>query len=186
MSSSDIADTNDTIPQRYSGNSEDYVKLRRRLLWALPTGIYLLGSHSDSEVHVMTTSWVSQVATEPKIIMCSVESRSKTQQFILESQNFTVALIAKSKRDIIRKYVKVNQARENLNDAILIEGNRFTQTALGNPYPEDALGYLEARVLSVTELSSHKVILGEVTDCQVFGELTEILEMHDTRMNYGG
>lgn len=36
---------------------EDYDKLRRRVLWTLPYGLYVVGSRAGSQRNLMTLNW---------------------------------------------------------------------------------------------------------------------------------
>jgi hypothetical protein len=44
------------FPPRVEGEEaqEDYDKMRRRLLWALPYGLYVVGSRVEERRHLMT------------------------------------------------------------------------------------------------------------------------------------
>ena len=55
---------------------EEYDKLRRRVLWKMPSGLYVLGSHATGERrNGMTINWVTQVSFDPKLVGVSVERR---------------------------------------------------------------------------------------------------------------
>src|SRR6266480_3789091 len=54
-------------------DAEDYDKLRRRVLWKMPSGLYVIGSRHDDRLNLMTASWVSQVSFDPKLVAVSVE-----------------------------------------------------------------------------------------------------------------
>ena len=45
---------------------EELDRHRRRVLWALPTGLYLVGSRAGDEVNLMTANLVVQVCIEPE------------------------------------------------------------------------------------------------------------------------
>ncbi len=163
-----------------------YAILRRKLLWAFPTGLYLLGSHLNGQVHVMTTSWVMQVATTPKMIACSVEQNSKSLEFISGTGTFSISILPKSQRSTIRKYVKRDQRQEMVNGNLTIEGNSFLLAESGNPYLEAGVGFLEAQLVTRTDFESHAVLFGEISDCLALTDIKDVLDMHDTLMNYGG
>ena len=52
---------------------EEYDKLRRRVLWKMPYGLYVVGSRSGIERNLMTLNWATQVSFEPKLVGISVE-----------------------------------------------------------------------------------------------------------------
>ena len=61
---------------------EQYDQLRRRVLWKMPSGIYLLGSRSGERRNFMTCNWVSQLALEPKTIGVSVERSTVLHELV--------------------------------------------------------------------------------------------------------
>ena len=52
---------------------DEYDRLRRRVLWAMPTGLFVVGSRAGDRRNLMTCNWVMQVATSPKLVAVSVE-----------------------------------------------------------------------------------------------------------------
>ena len=50
-------------------NTEDeqveYDKLRRRVLWSLPYGLYVVGSRAGERMNAMTLNWASQLSFDP-------------------------------------------------------------------------------------------------------------------------
>ena len=85
---------------------ESFDRLRRRVLWALPTGLYVLGSGVGERSHLMTISWVTQVSMEPKLVGIGVELNSKSRALILEHEKFSLSLLERSEKALVRKFVK--------------------------------------------------------------------------------
>ena len=57
---------------------------RRRVLWALPTGLYLVGSRAEESVNLMTANLVVQVCVEPALVGVAIESASVTARLIVD------------------------------------------------------------------------------------------------------
>ena len=62
----------------------DYDRLRRRVLWKLPMGLYVLGSRAGEQRNLMTLNWAMQVASNPKLLAVSVERSAVTHRLIGE------------------------------------------------------------------------------------------------------
>lgn len=174
------------VPDHASDDAITYDKLRRRLLWGIANGLYLLGTHQYETPHVMAVSWVTQVATAPKLLAVSVEFAAKTAGCIDDSGNFLLALLPRERKEIVRKFVKPELEVVTTDGGLSIQGLAFGLSEFGNPFPLEALGYLEMRLVSRTALGSHVLYLGEVCDAVLVQGEAEILTMRDTRMNYGG
>jgi flavin reductase (DIM6/NTAB) family NADH-FMN oxidoreductase RutF len=44
---------------------DTYDRTRRRVLWMLPMGLYVLGSRSGERRNLMTINWVMQISVHP-------------------------------------------------------------------------------------------------------------------------
>ncbi len=167
------------------GEPDDaYDRLRRRVLWRLPTGLYLLGSRAGDERNLMTQSWVTQVAMEPKAVAVSVEVAAVTCRLIAAGGVFAVSLLSPDDRAVVRRFVKPaawDPAAETLN------GIAVTSAATGAPVLRSALAWLDCEVRERMVLGSHTLFVGEVVDCgERSAEELAVLRMEDTRMSYGG
>ena len=63
---------------------DEYDRVRRRVLWTLPSGLYVVGSRAGERRNGMTINWVSQVSFEPKLLAISVEKTAFTHELIVE------------------------------------------------------------------------------------------------------
>ena len=162
---------------------------RRRVLWALPTGLYLIGSRAGEEVNLMTANLVVQVCLEPKLVAVALERESVTARLVAESGAFTISVLHRADRDVVRRFVKPVKEVERAPDGrvITLAGHAVTEVGeYRTPVLTAAAAYLLCRVTKRDELGSHTLCIGEVVD--VFGEPSEVevLRMEDTRMHYGG
>jgi len=58
-------------PARVGDDDEakaDYDKLRRRVLWTFPSGLFLVGSRAGDRRNAMTANWCTQLSFEPKLL----------------------------------------------------------------------------------------------------------------------
>ena len=170
---------------------DEYDRLRRRVLWSLPSGVYLLGSRAGDRRNLMTTRWVSQVATHPKLVGVGVECEALTHQLILEGGVFAVSLVPRDDRNVIRRFVKpvgaVDISVDDSGSGTMREVP-VRVAATGAPVLAGALAWLDCELRHSLDLGSHTWFVGEVVDAG-FGEDSEnleVLRMEDTRMNYGG
>jgi flavin reductase (DIM6/NTAB) family NADH-FMN oxidoreductase RutF len=160
---------------------------RRRVLWALPTGLYLIGSRHGDDVNLMTANLVVQVCVEPKLVGVALERDSVTARLVTAEGGFSVSLLARADRDVVRRFVKpVSDIERDPAGAVLaLSGQPVTEVGPNRrPVLASAAGYLDCRLTGAEPLGSHTLCIGEVMD--VGGEPNEVLRMEDTRMHYGG
>ena len=163
---------------------EEYDKLRRRVLWTFPSGLYVIGSRADERRNGMTANWVTQVSFEPKLVGIGIEHGALTHDLITAGGVFSVCTVAREDRAIVRKFTKpveVDVAAMTLN------GFAFHDGVTGAPILDQAPAYVDCRVAHSIELGNHTFFVGEVADAGFqAAEDIEVLRMEDTRMNYGG
>jgi len=162
----------------------EYDKLRRRVLWKMPSGLYVIGSHAHERLNFMTANWVSQVAFTPKLIAVSIEDEALTHSLVHEGQAFSISIIDREDRAIVRKFTKpvdVDLEAQTLN------GFPFHDGVSGAPILDQAVAYVDCELHATVDAGSHSLFLGEVVDAAFLqDEETEVLRMEDTRMSYGG
>lgn len=163
-----------------------YDRLRRRVLWALPTGLYLLGSRAGDRRNLMTCTLVTQLAMEPKLLGVAVERDALTLEIVRAGGAFALALLTTRDREVVRMFAK--PAVED-RAARTLSGLAYHDAPVtGSPLPDLAAAFLDCRLERTVDLGSHVLCVGEVVDAGFGegGEDIEVLTTKDTRMNYGG
>ena len=163
---------------------EEYDKLRRRVLWTMPSGLYVIGSRAGERRNGMTANWATQISFDPKLLAISVEKGAFTHELISESRVFVLNIVDREDRAIVRKFTKpveVDPAARTLN------GFPYHDGRTGAPILDQAVAFVECEVRDTAEAGGHTLFIGEVVDAGFQKpEDTPVLRMEDTRMNYGG
>jgi|SRR5439155_27042338 len=163
---------------------EEYDKLRRRVLWTMPYGLYVLGSRAGDRRNGMTANFVTQVATEPKLVGVGITKEAFTHDLVNEGRVFAVNIIDREDRAIVRKFVKPVEVDAG---AMTLNGFPFHEGRTGAPILDQAVAYLDCEVREAVDCGDHTFFIGEVVDTAFQkAEDTPVLRMEDTRMNYGG
>jgi flavin reductase (DIM6/NTAB) family NADH-FMN oxidoreductase RutF len=180
----------------------------------MPTGLFVVGSRSGDRWNLMTCNWAMQVATSPKLVAVSVEVGSVTAELIGLGGAFSVNVLPRSERALVRRFVKPVDQVELGDDgrAVLLQGQPVHEEAGGVPCLSAAVAWLACAVRRTVRwdgpgagsgsgtdagvVASHVLFVGEVVDAGESvtvppadgdpGEPDGILQMGDTRMNYGG
>jgi flavin reductase (DIM6/NTAB) family NADH-FMN oxidoreductase RutF len=192
---------------------EQYDRERRRVLWSMPTGLYVMGSRHGRRRNLMTLSWAMQVATEPKLVAVSVEASALTRELVEGSAAFSLCILARRDRSVARRFVKPVEQ----DDGGSLNGFAVWEAGTGSPILEAAMAWLDCQVRHMVDVGSHVLFVGEVVSAgwgrgsaggggvgggspggpggrggdapgdQEAGEgELEVLRMEDTRMSYGG
>lgn len=170
---------------------------RRRLLWAMPAGLYVLGTAGspDGPFHAMTLSLVTQAATTPCVLAVALEATSRTHELVASTGVAALSVLRRDQRALVRRFVKTDLRVEDTDGTFAIEGVEMARSPWGLPVVADALGALELRRCDERRFESHTLFLLEVGAVAVApavlegtasARAAEVLRMEDTKMNYGG
>lgn len=163
---------------------DGYDRLRRRVLWSFPYGLYVVGSTDGERLNGMTINWVTQVSFDPKLVAIGVEHGAFTHELLSAGRVFALCTIAREDRAIVRKFTKpveVDRAAMTLN------GFPYRLGVTGAPILVQAPAFVDCEVRETVECGGHTLFVGEVVDAGFQqAEDTPVLRMEDTRMSYGG
>jgi len=165
-------------------DAEEYDKLRRRVLWTMPSGLYVVGSRAGEQRNAMTLNWATQVSSDPKLLAIGVEKAAHTHALIAEGRIFSLCVIDREDRAVVRRFTKpveVDIAASTMN------GFPFHDGPSGAPILDMAVSWVDCRLHQQVDLGDHSLFVGEIVDVGFQkDEQTPVLRMEDTRMNYGG
>jgi flavin reductase (DIM6/NTAB) family NADH-FMN oxidoreductase RutF len=165
---------------------EEYDKTRRRILWSMPTGLYVIGARNEDKFSMMTASMVCQVSVKPKVIVVGFEKDAYTYGLVKKSLRFSVNLIELENKSLVRSFVKIPSHDEN---ALTLAGHDyFLSPVFELPVLKKAAAYLECLIVNEQTFDSHAAVFGEVKYAAELKDIKDIkvLSMSDTKMNYGG
>jgi flavin reductase (DIM6/NTAB) family NADH-FMN oxidoreductase RutF len=165
-------------------NADAFDRLRRRVLWSMPSGLYVVGSRHGDRRNGMTLNWATQVSMEPKQIGIGVTKNAFTHELIEAGKCFSLNLLHRDDRAVVRKFVKPVTVD---TDARTLNGFSYRDGISGAPILEHATAFLDCRLTAALDVGDHTLFVGEIVDCGFQGEEgAPVLRMEDTRMNYGG
>jgi flavin reductase (DIM6/NTAB) family NADH-FMN oxidoreductase RutF len=169
----------DTPEQR-----DEYDRMRRRALWTMPSGLYLVGSRAGERRNLMTANWATQVSFDPKLLAIGVEQPAVTHELITEGRVFSLTTIDREDRAIVRKFTKPVDVDLEARTA---NGFPFHEATTGAPILDQAAAWFDCEVRQSVEVGDTTLFIGEIVACGFQkAEDTPVLRMEDTRMNYGG
>jgi flavin reductase (DIM6/NTAB) family NADH-FMN oxidoreductase RutF len=149
----------------------------------MPSGLYLLGSAAGGRRNLMTHTWATQVAMQPKLLAVSVLNEALTCELVREGRVFSLCFLKRGDRAVVRAFTK--PAVEGPGPGML-GGVAVKTGSTGAPIVSDAVAWLECEVRHETALGDHTLFVGEVVDCGAPDEDAPLLRTEDTRLNYGG
>ena len=164
---------------------EEYDRLRRRVLWKMPSGLYVIGSTDKGDRrNGMTANWVTQMGFDPKLVGVGIDREAFTHELVEAGGCFSVSMIDVEDRATVWKFTKPVDVDLG---ARTLTGFPYVERVTGAPILEQSVAYLDCEVREKVDAGSHTLFVGEVAEAGFLkDEETPVLSMSDTRMNYGG
>jgi flavin reductase (DIM6/NTAB) family NADH-FMN oxidoreductase RutF len=178
---------------RDGDDTGEFDRLRRRVLWSMPTGLYVIGSRAqldgEDRRNLMTANLVVQVAVQPKLVAAAIDAQALTRRMVEAGGCFSISLLSRDDRAVVRRFVKPVSDIEvdETGTVVSMAGEAVHEGATGAPLLARAVSWLDCEVRQSLDLGSHILFVGEVVAVGgPDGDGPPVLRMEDTRMNYGG
>ena len=167
-------------PVPEGADAEEYDKLRRRVLWKMPSGLYVIGSRAGERRNGMTLELgvAARRSTQARRHRASNRPRSRTSSSP-KGGVFSVCIIDREDRAIVRKFTKPVEVDI---EARTLNGFPYHDGVTGAPILDQAVAYLDCEVRQAVDLGEHTLFVGEIVDAafQRDDEETPVLRMEDT------
>lgn len=168
----------------------EFDQLRRRVLWSIPTGLFVVGSRHLDRRNLMTANLVVQVALEPKLVAAAIDVNALTHSLIAEGGCFSVNLLRREDRVVVRRFVKpVPEADITVDDdgqALSMAGEPVREQVTGAPILDRSAAWIDCSLRQQIDFGSHSLFVGEVEAVGPDDEIPPVLRLEDTLMHYGG
>ncbi len=153
-----------------------------QVTWKIPNALALVGSRAGEEWNAMTTSWITQVSMEPVLVGIGVDNTSVTHRLISAGGSFSINLwSSEDTRPFVKFSKPARRSGMTLNDRAFREGST------GVPIFEEAVAWMELKVVSSVDYGTHTFFVGEIVDAGFDAEFQgRAAAISDTRMKYGG
>lgn len=130
-------------------------------------GLYLVSSGNGSKLNGQIANVVFQVTAEPSTIAVCINKKNFTHQLIDENRIFTVSILAKDTPLVFIRNFGFRTGR----DFDKFQNIPYKIGTTGAPVvTENAVAYIEAKVINDVDCGTHTIFVGEVVNADVFSE----------------
>ncbi|WP_078393536.1 flavin reductase family protein [Shouchella patagoniensis] len=132
-------------------------RLFRTAMSKFTTGVTVITTEVDGDIHGMTANAFMSVSLDPKLVLISVGNRAKMKGYIDLSSTFAVNLLSRSQENVSKQFAgQINDK----NTAV------FTEFS-GLPVIDKALASIACDVHDTTIQGDHTLYIGKVRDVVV-------------------
>jgi flavin reductase (DIM6/NTAB) family NADH-FMN oxidoreductase RutF len=125
----------------------------RRILGMFATGVTIITTQVDDQVHGMTANAFMSVSIDPPLVLISVDKRARMHRLLREGVRYGVNVLAIDQRELSDRFA--GRARDDVTE---IEFDLVRET----PLVSGALAHLVARVVRSYWGGDHSLFVGQV------------------------
>jgi 3-hydroxy-9,10-secoandrosta-1,3,5(10)-triene-9,17-dione monooxygenase reductase component len=131
----------------------------RDVMGRFVTGVAVITAEAD-EGHVgLTANSLTSVSLDPPRVLFCVGHRSRTGEQIRAAGAFAVNILAHEQQPVCRRFAGPCEHR--------FRGDATITRATGAPVLDEALAYVDCRIVDVFDGGDHAIVLGEVAEAGV-------------------
>jgi flavin reductase (DIM6/NTAB) family NADH-FMN oxidoreductase RutF/rubredoxin len=138
-----------------------------KALYKIGYGIYIVGSHKGEKINAQIANTVFQITSEPPTLAVSINKKNLTWEYIQESRVFSAAVLnADTPLTFIGQF-----GFKSGRDIDKFAGVNYKPGVTGSPIVLDnAVSYLEAKVVQEVDVGTHTIFIGQLVDADVLTE----------------
>ncbi|MFN7976053.1 MAG: flavin reductase family protein [Acidobacteriota bacterium] len=155
-------------------------KAKKQALRMISYGIYVLGVESQGEMAAASVTWVSQASFDPPLLMLGVKKDARPFALLKASRRLALSFLGKSHIAVAKTFFKTQSPQDGT-----IGGFAYEARSNGAPTLADAIGWVEADVLSIDETGDHAVVVARVQGASARADEVP-LALRDLGLFYGG
>ncbi len=141
--------------------------MNTKALHKLSYGLYVVGSRKGNKLNGQIANTVFQITSEPPTIAVSINKNNLTHQLIKGSKAFTASALSQRTPLSFIGHFGFKSGR----DIDKLEGINYKTGETKAPVViENAVAYLEAKVIKEVDVGTHTIFIGELIDADVLTE----------------
>lgn len=135
-----------------------------KALYSISYGLYLITSKDGDQINGQIANTVFQISSDPPTIAVSINKQNLTNELIAKSGLFAVSVLRQETPLSLIGQFGFKSGR----DVDKFAGMDYSTTPQGLPYLiDDALAYIETKVIQNIDAETHTIFIGEVTAAEV-------------------
>ena len=137
----------------------------RRAMGRFATGVTLITTRLDDELHGMTANAVTSLSLEPMMVLVCVDKTADTHDILSKAGVFAVNILNREQAELSDRF-----AKKEFDGAHGLEKVPHTFAVTGSPIIDGALAYLDCRTAMEHHGGDHTIFIGEVVEARELSE----------------
>lgn len=128
-------------------------QLFRTVMGSFATGVTVITTKVDDEVHGMTANAFMSVSLEPKLVAISIGEKAKMLKYINSSKQFAINILASNQKELSKQFAG------QLDSTIDVAFYNYQ----GLPVLKNSLAVITCELFSQLDAGDHTIFIGKVT-----------------------
>ncbi|MEK3975248.1 flavin reductase [Psychrobacillus sp. FSL K6-1267] len=128
-------------------------QLFRTIMGSFATGVTVITTQVDDEIHGMTANAFMSVSLQPKLVAISIGEKAKMLGYINSSKKFAINILAANQKDLSKQFA----GQLNSDEVVAFE------TYQGQPIIKNSLAVISCELFNQLDAGDHTVFIGRVT-----------------------
>lgn len=137
----------------------------RRLMGRFATGVAIVTTGLEDDLHGMTANSVASISLEPPLMLVCIDKASDTHDLLAKAGVFAVSVLGRDQAHLAERFATKQPGANHDLDGVW---HHFAST--GSPIIDGCLAYFDCRTVAAHDGGDHTVFIGEVLDA---GEMSE-------------
>jgi flavin reductase (DIM6/NTAB) family NADH-FMN oxidoreductase RutF len=142
----------------------------RRLMGHFATGVAVVTTEVDGNLHGMTANAVASVSLDPVLLLVCIDKRSQAYRQFVVARRFAVNILSEAQEAVSRLFAERAGPEKGR-----LRGVPFHFGAAGTPLIEGCLAHLECEVEERLPGGDHDIFIGRVLGGDVAGDGSPLL-----------
>lgn len=132
------------------------------MMGCFATGVTVVTSQLDGELHGMTANAVTSVSLQPLLVLVCVDKTADTHDILAQAGVFALSILSYEQEELSNHFAKKEtEGAHRLDDV----PHHFATT--GSPIIDGCLAYLDCRLVGQHPGGDHTIFVGEVVEAAV-------------------
>jgi len=131
--------------------------LFREVMSQFATGITVVTTRADGQIHGLTVNAFCSVSLEPPLVLVCINRNGYFHELVTTSRFFAVNILGEDQEHLSRRF-----AIPEVSPSERFRSVCYRMEATGAPVLNDALGWLDCRLTSSYPAGDHTVFIGEI------------------------
>jgi flavin reductase len=127
---------------------------QRRIMGHFATGITIVTTKIEQELHGMTANAVTSLSLDPSLVLVAVDLKAGMHESLRQSEGFALNILSQAQESLSNRFA--TRGPKDFSDIPCMD------SATGSPVFTEALAWVDCRMSEILSGGDHDIFIGEI------------------------